>query len=172
MWQEVWHKLGSFNPATIFAEKFEYVSFFPKLHQGKKAPELQALLNLILSFTSFSSPFTSSLSSRKPDEPNPMPPTLSTWIDVPKNFPKAAATWLDENNHIKTQMETRIEWSSKYSYPHTNLPRKLSATERDLNGPSTVERASRSWLTPSQDSSQFSNFKSPTWELVLDTSTK
>lgn len=52
----------------------------------------------MLILTSFDSFVTPSCSTRKPDEPSPIAPILSTWTDVPKNFPKLAAIWLEDSN--------------------------------------------------------------------------
>lgn len=55
----------------------------------------------MLTLTSFNSLVMPSCSSWKPDEPNPIPSTLSIRIDVDKSFPKAAATWL-QNSELST----------------------------------------------------------------------
>ena len=53
--------------------------------------------------TSFTSSGISSCSFRKPDEPSPMSSTLSTLINVRKNFPRGPAAWLEDGD-IKTNI--------------------------------------------------------------------
>lgn len=52
------------------------------------------------------------------------------------------------------------------------LPRPLLPTESTFRGVFMVERTSKSWLIPSQVSSQFSSFKSEKGKGLPDISTK
>lgn len=129
----------------------------------------------MLILTSFNSSIMFSCSSRNPDEPSPIPPTFSTSMDVCKYFPKATATWLEDGKNNPNIFEEKYEMKCNNFYAsvnQTNLPRKLSARDRDFSGPLKVERVFRSWVTPLQESSQFSKFKSAKEELLSDASTK
>jgi hypothetical protein len=59
----------------------------------------------MLILTSFNSSMMPSCSSRKPDEPSPIPPTFSISMDVCKKRPKATATWLEDNKNKPNTFE-------------------------------------------------------------------
>ena len=130
----------------------------------------------MLILTSFNSFVMPSCSSWKPVEPSSIPPIFSTSMDVCKNFPKATATWLEDStnslNIFEKKKKDEEKCNSYASVNQTNLPRQLSARDRDFSGPLKVERVFRSWVTPLQERSQFSNFKSAKDEHLSVASTK
>jgi hypothetical protein len=90
---------------------------------------------------------------------------------VPKPLLPGWRTIKTKQTHLKN--EKKVIKSNFYtSVNQTNLPRKLSARDRDFSGPLKVERVFRSSVTPSQESSQLSKFKSVKEEHRSKSSTK
>lgn len=71
----------------------------------EKEKNMSYQYNLMSILTSFNSPCIPASSARKPDEPSPIPPIFSTWIDVSKNFAKADATWLEDSIYSQVMLK-------------------------------------------------------------------
>ena len=113
--------------------------------------------------TSFNSAINPFSSSWKPSEPSPTPPTLSVLIDVPKIFCRGPATSLVYSNYKVNATQEQNITINCYFYTRakqTNLPRPLSASEREFSGLFKFERLSKSSVAPLQESSQFSKYNS------------
>lgn len=76
------------------------------------------------------------------------------------------------STYLKKKKKDKEKCNSYASVNQTNLPRQLSARDRDFSGPLKVERVFRSWVTPLQERSQFSKFKLAKDEHLSVASTK